>query len=145
MDDIDDKEIENFLFRVGSEVASEAKDLAPYETGNLERDIQVFDDNISNHEIEVGNSKLTPYAIHVHEGTGIYGIKKKPITPKNKKALKTPYGLKKSVKGQKAQPYLDDALKNYNPDRALSDLGDKISEELFKDIEKNFKTFGVKK
>lgn len=90
MDDIDKQELEKFLFRVGSEIVSDAKDIAPYATGNLQSDIQVFDENISSLEIEVGNSKLTPYAIYVHEGTSAHEIR-----PKNKKALKTPYGPRK--------------------------------------------------
>ena len=78
--DMDKEHIEAFLLGVGSEIVSDAKDIAPYATGNLERDIQVFDEKISKLEIEVGNSKLTPYAIFVHEGT-----KPHEIRPKNKK------------------------------------------------------------
>ena len=129
--DIDKQHIEAFLFRVGNEIANDAKDLAPYATGNLERDIQVFDDNISSLEIEIGNSRLTPYAIFVHDGT-----KPHEIRPKNKKALKTPFGARKKVNhpGTKANPYLQNAADNYNFNPALDDLGNKIGEDIFKNI-----------
>lgn len=133
--DIDKNHIEAFLFRVGSEIVSDAKNLAPYATGNLERDIQLWDDNISNLEIEVGNSKLTPYAVFVHDGT-----KPHEIRPKNKKALKTPFGPRKKVNhpGTKANPYLQNAVDNYDSKPALNDLGDKICEDVFENIKKGF-------
>jgi hypothetical protein len=131
----DKKNLEAFLFRVGSEIVSDAKDFAPYATGNLERDIQLWDDNISNLEIEVGNSKLTPYAVWVHDGT-----KPHEIRPKNKKALKTPFGPRKKVNhpGTKANPYLQNAVDNYDSKPALNDLGDKICEDVFENIKKGF-------
>jgi len=51
-----------------------------------------------------------------HElGTGIYGPNKRPITPKNKKALKFQIGGKtifvKSIKGIKANPVLENTAK----------------------------------
>lgn len=132
---IDKKHIEAFLLRVGSEIVSDAKDIAPFATGNLIADVQVWDDNISNLEIEIGNSKLAPYAIFVHDGT-----KPHEIRPKNKKALKTPFGPRKKVNhpGTKANPYLQNAVDNYNSKPALSDLGDKISEDIFENIKKGF-------
>lgn len=133
--DIDKEHIEAFLFRVGSGVSSFAKDLAPYATGNLESDIQIFDDNISNLEIEIGNSKLAPYAVFVHEGTKPHEIK-----PKNAKALKTPFGYRKKVNhpGTKARPYLQLAVDNYDSTQALDDLGDNICEDVFENIKKSF-------
>lgn len=133
--DIDKNHIEAFLFRVGSEIVSDAKNLAPYATGNLERDIQLWDDNISSLEIEVGNSKLTPYAVFVHDGT-----KPHEIRPKNKKALKTPFGPRKKVNhpGTKANPYLQNAVDNYDSKPALNDLGNKICEDVFENIKKGF-------
>jgi len=143
----DDQAIKNLLFRIGSEVASKAKDLAPYDTGNLQKDIQVWDENIDNYEISIGNSKLTPYAPFVHSGTGIHGKYKRKITPKKGKALKTPYGLKASVDGQKANPYLINGLEEYvnggGLNRALNDTGDDISEEVFKNISESFKSISV--
>ena len=133
--DIDKKHIESFLLRVGNEIVSDAKDIAPYVTGNLERDIQVFDDNISNLEIEVGNSKLAPYAPYVHYGTDPYTIR-----PKNAKALKTPFGYRKKINhpGIKENPYLQKAVDNYDFKPALDDLGNKICEDVFENIKKGF-------
>lgn len=56
------------------------------------------------------------YALYVHEGTGIYGPRGVPITPKTKKFLRfKPKGLRtyvyaRSVKGMRGNPYLRDAL-----------------------------------
>jgi hypothetical protein len=76
------------------------------------------------------------YGLYVHEGTGIYGPRRRPITPKNGKFLvfttkKTVSGLRskktgkvkfgggkivfaKSVKGMKPTPFLRDALQVLN-------------------------------
>lgn len=57
------------------------------------------------------------YAIYIHEGTGIYGPRGIPITPKKGKYLAfQPKGSKKtiyvkSVRGIKPNPFLRDALK----------------------------------
>jgi hypothetical protein len=133
--DTDKEHIEAFLFQVGNGIVNNAKDIAPYVTGNLERDIQVFDDNISNFEIEVGNSKLAPYAPYVHYGTDPYVIR-----PKNKQALRTPYGARKKVNhpGIKANPYLQKAVDNYDLEPALDDLGNKICSNVFENIKKGF-------
>jgi len=133
--DLDNKEIQKFLFRAASEIVSDAKDIAPYATGNLQADIQVWDDNIENLEVEVGNSKLAPYARFVHEGTKAHVIR-----PKTKKALKTPWGPRKKVNhpGTKANPYLQKAVDGYNAENALDELGDKINEDIFKEIKKGF-------
>ena len=131
----DKKHIEAFLFKVGGEIVRDAKDIAPYATGNLQSDIQVWDDNISNLEVELGNSRLAPYAWYVHEGTDPYVIR-----PKNAKALKTPYGPRKKVNhpGIKANPYLENAVLIYNSKPALDDLGNKICEDVFINIKKGF-------
>jgi|GEM_PF-735718 len=140
--------IKKLLYRVGSEIANEAKEIAPYDEGDLKRDIQIFDNTIDKGEISVGNSKLTPYARHVHEGTGIYGKKRRKITPKKKKALKTPFGVFKSIKGQKAQPYLTDGVDNYIKnggfDRALDACGDEICEEVFDGLKDSLTNIKIK-
>ncbi len=146
-DDIN-KPIKNFLYRIGSEVANEAKDNAPYRSGNLKRDIQVFTDNLDDLEVSIGNTNLAPYAKFVHTGTGLFGPAKKRITPKNKKALKTPYGLKKSVAGMKANPYLEDGAKEYlnsgGFNRAVDSMTDEIGEQIFKDIESSLRSVSIK-
>lgn len=50
------------------------------------------------------------YPVYVHEGTGIYGAFGRAITPRRAKAMvfvgRTGLVITKSVKGQKAQPYV---------------------------------------
>lgn len=65
---------------------------------------------------------MVQYGIYHHEGTGIYGPKKKPITPKSAKMLAfSPKGsggkvvYAKSVKGSKPNPYLIEALREAVP------------------------------
>lgn len=130
-------EIERFLYRVGSEVVNEAKEIAPRQTSNLARDIQVV--RTAKNEVVIGNTKLAEYALFVHNGTKPHTIK-----AKNKKALKTPFGYKKSVKhpGTKANPYLLNALKSYTNSsqfaRASVVVLDDIGLKLKLDIEKNW-------
>lgn len=56
------------------------------------------------------------YARAVHDGTGLFGPKKRKITPKTKQALRfKPKGssrfiVRRSVKGMVANPFLADAL-----------------------------------
>jgi hypothetical protein len=139
------KQIHKTLFRIGSEIASEAKDLAPYRTGNLARDIQVFDDALKAGQIVVGNSKMAHYAKFVHQGTKAHKIK-----PKRKKALKTPYGVFKEVNhpGIEANPYLTDAMENYLSsgavDRALDDMGHSVVNEFGKQLKSSLGNVTIK-
>lgn len=57
------------------------------------------------------------YAGYVHEGTGIYGPRKKRIVPRSKKALFWPGAAHpvKSTAGMKGRPFLFDALKECDP------------------------------
>ena len=104
-----DKSIRKFLYAVGSGIQHEAKKVAPVVTRNLKNDIKVYP-NLSQNAVEIGNSSIAPYAKFVH-----YGTKPYTIVPKKKKALKTPYGVYKKVRhpGIKANPYLENGLKNY--------------------------------
>jgi hypothetical protein len=46
----------------------------------------------------------------VHDGTGLFGPHKRKIVPKNAKALNIPgIGFRRSVKGQKPQPFMETA------------------------------------
>ncbi len=149
----DMKAVKNLLYRIGAEAVNEAKELAPvgkgdgesYRGGNLKKDIQVFDDNIDNLEVSIGNSKLAPYAKFVHGGT-----KPHKIQAKNKRALRTPFGARKSVNhpGTKAQPYLEDGLKKYMSsgglDRALNDTAVEIRDEFIDGLKKSLKNATVK-
>lgn len=131
--------VQKFMFRVADEIVNKAKKLAPADTANLKKDIQVFNDNIKNLELEVGNTMIAPYAKYVHEGTGIHGKHKRRIKPKKKKALKTPFGVFKSVAGQEAQPYLLDAAKDALTQNNLSKMADSMTEELGEEIVKDLK------
>lgn len=121
----------NLLFRIGSEIVNEAKDNAPYRTGNLQRDIQVWSTSLDGLELELGNSKLAYYAPYVHEGTGKRARNKAKTNGKIKRG------------GIKPQPYLTDAVEEYvngsGLERALSDAADDIGEEILVDIENSLK------
>jgi hypothetical protein len=64
-------------------------------------------------------------ARYIHDGTGLYGPKKRKITPVTKKALRTPYGPRKSIKGMRPRPYMRDAAQEAKPaiDRELAAAG----------------------
>lgn len=127
---------ENFLFQVGSEVVEIAiKKTAPFKTGNLQTDIQVI--NVSSKSVTIGNTLKASYAKFVHGGTGLYGPKKAKIRAKKARALKTPYGFKKSIKGQKANPYLKNAFNEYVKSglkRAANSLAEEIGKKMASDI-----------
>jgi len=137
----ENEKLKELLYDIGKAVEKQATENAPLDTGDLKNDIQIFDDNINNLSISIGNSTAVEYAKFVHEGTGIYGAKKRRITPTKKKALKTPFGLRKSIKGQKAQPYLEDALQEVvnsgQMDRMLANYADDLGEDIFKSIEES--------
>lgn len=139
MNDTTKKLSKKILFKVASEVANRAKQIAPVDTANLKKDIQVFDDDIDKLEISIGNSTLAPYAKHVHQGTGIHGKHKRRIKPKKAKALQTPHGVFKSIAGQKAQPYLLDAAKDVLKGRKMESIVEGFAEELGKEIVKDIK------
>jgi len=127
-------EIEKLLFRIGAEIVNIAKEEAPVRTGNLKKDIQVV--RVGKRDVEIGNTMLAKYAKFVHGGTKAHIIK-----PKVKRALKTPYGLKKIVNhpGTKANKYLDRAIDKYvgsGLDRALNEFLDKVGEKIVVEIKK---------
>jgi hypothetical protein len=121
-----DKKTQELLFRVGVEVANRAKVIAPIVSGNLRNDIQVFDDDLIDGVIAIGNTQITPYAKFVHDGTKPYEIR-----PKRKKALKTPYGVYKKVNhpGIKANPYLEKALKDVVSSGVIEQIADAVALE----------------
>lgn len=104
-------------------VVAEAKARVPRKTGNLGRNILPGSVTTTHARVEA----RTPYAAYVEMGTGIYGPKHKPITPKHAKVLAWRTGASKptrlsgrvrrgdqgqtifarSVKGRPATPYLE--------------------------------------
>ena len=125
-----DEGIANFLFRIGSEIANEAKAVAPYKTGNLKRDIQVFDVDVSDLSVKIGNSKTAFYAPFVHEGTG--------RNARDRNKSKNP-----NRGGVKANPYIETGLDNYigsgGFDRAKEALAKKMSTDINRDIKDMFR------
>jgi HK97 gp10 family phage protein len=101
------------LLKVGAAIVREASksppEGAPVKSGRLRKNITMDTSKLASFEVTIGVKSGTPYAEYVHEGTGIHGKHKTPIVPKKKKALKTPYGIKKSVKGQEPNPFIERA------------------------------------
>lgn len=102
------------ILKLGKKVERKAKRLVPVDHGVLRNSI--------NTELIIRRGPVArigtkvKYALYVHEGTGIYGPKGFPITPKHSKVLvftsrKTGKLVwARSVKGMKGTPYLRDAL-----------------------------------
>jgi hypothetical protein len=83
---------------------------APVRSGNLRKLITSF---VKGEGADVTGTVIptATYSEFVHRGTGIYGPYGIPIVPKTAKALAFSYGgrtiVRKSVKGQKANPFVD--------------------------------------
>ena len=93
------------MINVTTDVEARAAKDAPVRTSNLANTHTSQVDA----EGSVGTVSFTaPYAVHVHQGTGLYGPHKTKIVPKNKKALYWPGGAHpvRSTKGMKANPFL---------------------------------------
>ena len=137
-----DKALRNFIYRVGAETVNVAKEhTAPIKTGALKRNIKVI--RVDARSVTIGNTVGVGYAKFVHEGTGLYGAKKHKITPKKARALKTPYGYRKSIKGQKPNPYLLKAWEGYKIRglrRATAALAKDIREEVVKEMKITLKS-----
>lgn len=89
---------------------SEAKKLAPVQTGNLRRTIRVGSITSKSASVVAGGTNGVGYAYYVETGTGIYGSGEY-IRPKRAKLLswKTRGGgrvFARKVRGRKATPYL---------------------------------------
>lgn len=104
------------LYRRGIRVQARARQLCPVDTGRLRASINV--------EITSSHNKLAcrvgtnvKYAMMVHNGTGIYGPRARPIRPTHASVLAfTPRGgnttvFASSVRGTPAVPFLAEALK----------------------------------
>lgn len=97
-------------------VLSGARRRAPVDRGQLRASISVQFTRAPNGAPVARIGSNLPYALYVHEGTGIYGPRGVPITPvRGKYLVFTPRGAKRpvfatSVKGMRGRPYLADAL-----------------------------------
>lgn len=134
-----------FTRRIADEIMVEAKVLAPIKTGNLKSDIKVWHSKGSL-EATIGNTLATKYAKFVHFGTKPHIIKAKKAKVLAKKIGKKGvvfFGKEVNHPGTKAQPYLQNALKNYMNNggfaRAKTDLNKQIREDILKGVKNNFK------
>ena len=101
---------------VTARIESAAVQGAPKRTDNMAS--AIFSTFRGNGFDTIGTVKSpAPYSLFVHEGTGIYGPSRKPITPKVKKALYWPGAPHpvKSVLGQRSQPFLKEAFDKEGP------------------------------
>lgn len=97
-------------------VTNRAKTLAPVDNGRLKASIrwEIHQAADGTPYAKVG-SDLT-YALYVHEGTGIYGPRRRPIRPVRARFLRfrprgsSTYVYARSVRGVRKRPFLTDAL-----------------------------------
>ncbi len=130
-----------FIFRVASEVVNNAKEIAPYKTGNLKKDIKVI--SYSHKKAVIGNTKLAPYAKFVHFGTKPHMIKIKKAKALANKKSGLVFGKMVNHPGTNANPYLKNAFDNYVKNgglaRAKSALANEVKNRLINDIKKAVK------
>jgi hypothetical protein len=104
------------LFKLATRVEAEAKRRAPVDTGRLRSSLKKRVVS-SGGKIVAEVSTNVKYAVYVHEGTGIYGPRRRLITPQRGAVLVfTPRGAARpvfvrSVRGVKPRPFLRDALR----------------------------------
>ena len=102
------------ILKIGKKVERRAKRLVPVDHGVLRNSINTELIIRTGPVARIGSK--VKYALPVHEGTGIYGPRGLPITPKRGKVLvftsrKTnQLVFARSVKGMKGTPYLRRAL-----------------------------------
>lgn len=121
-------------------VERKAKELAPVDMGFLRQTIAALRKTSgSGTQIETAVQAREPYSAYVEIGTGIYGPKARPITPKKGKFLvfQTKDGktiFAKSVKGRKATPYLAPAAFNTGTEQ-VEQIGKQIKKWMKKSAE----------
>ncbi|MCD4828820.1 MAG: hypothetical protein K8R90_05245 [Candidatus Cloacimonetes bacterium] len=81
---------------------------APVVTGNLANTITA-EARCHGHSATIVIT-MADYGVFIDQGTGIFGKHKRPIVPRTAKALLTPYGPRKSIKGMEARPWIDKSL-----------------------------------
>jgi len=111
-------DIEGALTAAGYAILDYALDEVPVDHGALRRSHHVSEPErsagIVSVTVGVDPAQLpgtVNYAPFVHFGTGIHGIRGKRIRPRKAKALRIPgIGYRKSVAGQRKNPWMDRAL-----------------------------------
>lgn len=112
--------IEDALDDIALAIESDAKLRAGYKTGNLRRNIireRAGRNSVTGlTQAVVGVARTAPYGIWTHEGTGIFGTYGRAIRPTSGNFLVFSIGGRKifarSVKGQRANPFMRDAFNN---------------------------------
>lgn len=117
-------------------VSNSAVDKAPRRYGTLKRSIfSQFTSSVGKFSGKVvQDGTVAKYGKWVNEGTGIYGPNKSPIVPVTKpflawKDYSGGWHRAKSVKGQKAQPFMEPALQE-NRDKINQMFKDRVNEFL---------------
>lgn len=124
------EELKRLVNTAAFAVDREVKLAAPVKTGNLQGATSI--DNLSDYEKRIFvDEGIAPYAIYVIKGTRPHDI---VITPKEAKALNTPYGLFKRVvvphPGTEANDYFQTGVDNAKPaiDSAINEFKSWIME-----------------
>ena len=111
------KGIRNWVNRTAIRTSETARNEAPYDKGHLKQNIH---SKVAVNGLEATVMPTPKYALYVHDGTGIYGPKKRPITPKRGKVLAWESGgqmhYARSVKGIRPNKYMDRAYKAVKPE-----------------------------
>ncbi|MFR9675851.1 HK97-gp10 family putative phage morphogenesis protein [Streptomyces sp. TR02-1] len=115
--------------RLGNRVLNAAKRRCPVDEGQLRASLAMAIDVQGPDRVVVIIGSPLEYARYVHEGTGIYGPRGRPIRPVRAQVLRfevrnprrTPRGrgnvvYATEVKGQRPQPFLWEALVEVIPD-----------------------------
>lgn len=78
-----------FIDRVTDAIAIRSRELAPNRSGDLRRSIKAQNARMTTPTRATGRViALASYAVYVHEGTGIYGPRRRRIVPRHAKALR---------------------------------------------------------
>ncbi len=85
-----------------------AAEEAPHRSGSLQAAITTASTPQGG---QVYVSGAAPYAVHVHEGTGLFGPRRERIRPTNKRALMWPGASHpvRSIAGMRPNPFMDRA------------------------------------
>jgi len=104
-----DVRLEKAAGRIGKNIQNALKPLTPMVTGSLRSTVAVGKPVRKGNVLEI-EIAMADYGIWLNEGTGIFGKYKRRIFPKEKKALKTPFGVFKSVKGIEGRHFVEKAI-----------------------------------
>lgn len=109
--------------KVADRTVSYARSAAPVDQGTLRGSIHA-EVSYSDRQVRAVVSADADYALYVHEGTGVYGPRGRPIRPKRAQFLVFPSrrgggrgGLvfAREVQGQRPNPFLLEALRRASP------------------------------